>query len=168
MENEKFEQSMETYFKTVFRVSLGYVKNIHDAQDITQNVFFKLYRHRKGFADDEAEKAWLIRTAINESKDLLKSSWRKNRGDLDESLVAPENGDLGVYEYVKQLKPAYRTVIYLYYYEGYSTKECADILKKPISTVKMQLQRSRKYLKEIIESEGGIYDTQYPQYQGNV
>ena len=159
--NEILAESMEKHLKTVFRVSLGYVKNIQDAEDITQNVFFKLYRHKKEFTSEEAIKAWLIRLAINESKDLLKSAWFKKRSDLDESLAMPENIDLDLYEYIKQLKPIYRAVIYLYYYDGYSTNEIANILKKPLSTVKMQLQRSRKYLKEILESEGSNYDTQY-------
>jgi len=159
--NAMLAESMEKHLKTVFRVSLGYVKNIQDAEDITQNVFFKLYRHKKEFTSEEAIKAWLIRLAINESKDLLKSAWFKKRSDLDESLAMPENIDLDLYEYIKQLKPIYRAVIYLYYYDGYSTNEIANILKKPLSTVKMQLQRSRKYLKEILESEGSNYDTQY-------
>ena len=161
---DDFALIMEKHLKTVFRVSLGYVKNIQDAEDITQNVFFKLYKKRDGFVSDEAVKAWLIRLAINESKDLLKSAWFKKRGELDESLVMPENVDLGLYEYIKQLKPIYRTVIYLYYYEGYSTNEIADIIKKPLSTVKMQLQRSRKYLKEILESEGFDYENYETSY----
>jgi len=159
--NQMLAESMEKHLKTVFRVSLGYVKNIQDAEDITQNVFFKLYRYNKEFASDEAVKAWLIRLAINESKDLLKSAWFKKRSDLDESLAMPGNADLDLYEYVKQLKPIYRTVMYLYYYEGYSTNEIATILKKPLSTVKMQLQRSRKHLKDILEREGFNYGTQY-------
>jgi RNA polymerase sigma-70 factor (ECF subfamily) len=152
---------MEKYLKTVYRVALGYVKNSHDAEDITQNVFFKLYKRQDEFISAEAEKAWLIRVAVNESKDLLKSAWFNKRSELDESLVVSENSDLEIYEYVKKLKPKYRTVIYLYYYEGYSTKEIAEILKTPLSTVKMQLQRSRKYLKEIIESEENGYGAQY-------
>ena len=83
---ERLTKSMEKYLKTVFRVSLGYVKNVHDAEDITQNVFFKLYKRGDGFVSDEAEKAWLIRLAINESKNLLNSAWLKKRGDMDESL----------------------------------------------------------------------------------
>ena len=161
MESDRLSEFMEKYLNTVFRVTLGYVKNIHDAEDITQNVFFKLYSHNKDFESDSAVKAWLIRVAINESKDLLKSSWFKSRDSLDESLVAPAESDYGLYEYVKRLKPIYRTVIYLYYYEGYSTNEISEILKKPLSTVKMQLQRSRKYLKEILENEGFDYEKQY-------
>jgi RNA polymerase sigma-70 factor (ECF subfamily) len=51
---------------------------------------------------------------------------------------------------LRTLKPKYRTVIYLYYYEGYSTNEIAKILKITQSNVTTQLKRAREQLKEII------------------
>jgi RNA polymerase sigma-70 factor (ECF subfamily) len=111
------------------------------------------------FVSEEAQKAWLIRVAINESKNLLKSVWFRKRSDLDESLVAAErNSDTGFFEYVKKLKPKYRTVIYLHYFEGYSTKEIATILKMTQTGVTTQLNRARKQLKEDLIKEGTYYD----------
>ena len=150
------ENDINNYRNTVFAVAIGYVKNIHDADDIAQNVFFKLYQRslkRKGFVSEEAKKAWLIRVTINEAKDLLKSAWKNNTCELDESLVAHENDKLGLHDYLKNLKPKYRTVIYLYYYEGYSVKEVAGILKIPQGTVMTQLKRAREQLKEMLEND---------------
>jgi RNA polymerase sigma-70 factor (ECF subfamily) len=157
MNSDELSKSVIKNRDTVFRVALGYVKNIHDADDIAQNVFMKLYKHKKGFVSQEAQKAWLIRVAVNESKDLLKSVWKKNTSELDESLIAPAYDDLGVYEYVKKLGAKYRTVIYLHYYEGYSTKEISRIMKIPQSTITTHLSRARKQLKENIESEETCY-----------
>jgi len=153
---DNLAESIEKYHTTVFRVALGYVKSIHDAEDITQDVFFKLYKRKDDFVSQEAKKAWLIRVTINESKNLLKSVWLKRRSDLDESLAAPDdcNSDLDLYEYVKRLKPKYRTVVYLYYYEQYTAKEIAAILKKPQATIETQLRRSREYLKKTLMEEG--------------
>jgi len=151
--SENLTSSIIAYKDTVFQVALGYVKNIHDADDIVQNVFLKLYNlynRNKTFESDEAQKAWLIRVTINESKDLLKSAWRRNRNDLDESLVAPSSyseEQTKIYDYVKQLKPKFRTVIYLHYYEGYSTNEIARILKITQTAVTTQLNRARNQLK---------------------
>jgi len=150
MEQNRLVTSIEKYHATVFRVALGYAKNYHDAQDITQDVFFKLYKHDREFPSDESEKAWLIRVTINEAKNLLKSAWLRKRADLDENLIAPEDCNLGLYEYVQRLKPNYRTVIYLYYYEEYSAKEIASILKKPQATIETQLRRARGYLKKLM------------------
>jgi len=157
MEHSRLSASIEAYHATVFRVALGYAKNYHDAQDITQDVFFKLYKQDREFPSDEAEKAWLIRVTINEAKNLLKSAWVRKRADLEENLTAPEDCDLGLYEYVQRLKPNYRTVIYLHYYEKYTAKEIAAIMKKPQATIETQLRRAREYLKIIIMKEEDYY-----------
>jgi len=152
--------SVQKYRSLVFRVALGYVRNIHDADDVTQNVFVKLMTKGKTFDSAEAEKAWLIRVAVNEAKNLLKSAWFRKTTALDESLAVPENHDLHLYDYVKKLKPKYRTVIYLHYYEKYTAKEIAVILKMPQNTVLTQLKRAREQLKTIIEKEDFDYDKQ--------
>jgi RNA polymerase sigma-70 factor (ECF subfamily) len=146
-------ESIAKYRSTVFGVAIGYVKNSHDADDIAQNVFLKLYKKQDGFVSEEARKAWLIRVTINESKDLLKSAWRNNTCCLDESLIAHTNDDLGLYDYLKRLKSKYRAVIFLHYYEGYTAKDIAEILKIPQSTVLTQMKRAREKLKEIIINE---------------
>jgi len=161
VETDKISESVENFRVTVFRVALGYVKNIHDAEDITQDVFLKLLGCKKDFATREAEKAWLIRVTVNRAKDFLKSAWFKKRDELpenDQSLVFTNNVDFGLYEYVKNLKPLYRTVVFLYYYEGYTAKEIARILGKPPSTVETQLQRARGQLKQNLITEGNYYE----------
>jgi len=167
----KIAVSVNKFRVTVFRVALGYVRNIHDAEDITQDVFLKLMKLRKDFVTEEAEKAWLIRVTINRAKDFLKSAWFKNRAEIsenDQSLKYPnfaDGADLELYGYVKGLKPKYRTVIYLHYYEEYSAKEIAKILAKPVSTVETQLQRARGQLKQTIVKEGTYHEKWL---QGNV
>jgi RNA polymerase sigma-70 factor (ECF subfamily) len=183
LEHNILADRIEKYHTTVFRVALGYVKNIQDAEDITQDVFFKLYKnykkkltHKDKDDEDEAVKAWLIRVTINESKNLIKSAWFRKRDDLaslDEGLVVPvasvdSDSDLGLYEYVKKLKPKYRTVIYLYYYEKYTAKEIAVLLKKPQSTIETQLRRSKQYLKEIIIRESQDSKKENYSYYGKV
>ncbi|MDR2569559.1 MAG: RNA polymerase sigma factor [Oscillospiraceae bacterium] len=157
MEQNRLSASIQKYHATVFRVALGYAKNFHDAQDIAQDVFFKLYKQDRTFPTDEAEKAWLIRVTINESKNLLKSAWLRKRVDLNDDLAAPEECDLWLFEYVQKLKPIYRTVIYLYYYEQYTAKEIAAILKKPQATIETQLHRAKKHLRESIIKEEDYY-----------
>jgi RNA polymerase sigma-70 factor (ECF subfamily) len=87
---------------------------------------------------------------------LLKSAWRKNTCKLDESLVARDNfvgHDLELHDYLTRLKPKYRTVIYLHYYEGYTAKDIAAILKIPQATVLTQLKRAREQLRKMIVNE---------------
>jgi len=152
-----FAESVRRHRGTVFRVALNYTRNVHDADDIAQEVFLKLYNRSVDFDTVEAEKAWLIRVAANMSKNLLKSSWRKKRSELDESLPAPPNADAELLDYVNGLKPKYRNVIYLFYYEGYSAKEVARITGMSLSAVTTQLNRARGQLKEMIVKEGIFY-----------
>jgi len=156
-----FSESVKNHRTMVFRIAYSYVKCVHDAEDVTQDVFLKLYKCTAEFAADENLKAWLIRVTINQAKSLLRSSWKSKRGelaDLENSELAsvgylPENC-LELYDYVESLKPKYRTIIYLYYYEQYSVKEIAGILKIQQSTVTTQLGRARNQLKEILLAEG--------------
>ena len=140
----------ERHKQTVYRVCYAYLKNAMDTEDAVQETFFRLIRKNPRFASQEHEKAWLIRTAVNICKDELK---RKRRGDesIDDhpDLQSPETAESsGVLEAVLGLPERYRTVIYLYYYEGYDSAEIAGILKKPKSTVRNDLSDARKILKE--------------------
>jgi len=152
-----FAESVRQYRGTVFRVALNFVKNVHDADDIAQEVFLKLYNLEKDFPTCEQEKAWLIRVAVNQSKNFLKTAWRRNRADLDESIPASRGADSDLLGYVNRLKPKYRAVIYLHYYEGYSAKEIAALMKINLSAVTTQLKRAREQLKETITKEEHYY-----------
>ncbi|MCL1832697.1 MAG: RNA polymerase sigma factor [Oscillospiraceae bacterium] len=164
---DKLADRIAKHHGTVYRVAIGYVKNVHDAEDITQEVFLKLCTRFKdrpddgGFPTESDEKFWLIRVTVNQAKNLLKSSWLKNRNDLDEGIALPEQPDISELElskYIKQLKPHYRTVIYLHYFEEYTAKEIATLLDKPHSTIQTQLQRARESLKKILVKEGISYE----------
>lgn len=62
---------------------MAYLKNIQEAEDITQDVFIKLFKHKKEFRTNEEEKAWLIRVTINASKDVL-GSWLQLYIEMDD------------------------------------------------------------------------------------
>lgn len=96
-----------------------------------QNTFIKFFYKAPEFPDTESEKAWLIRVAINVCKDFQKSFWQKKTVGLDETAELT----VGVIEDavrlidVFELSPKNRTVLQLYYYEGYSVTEISKILK---------------------------------------
>jgi len=160
MYNEQIVTDIEQYRTMVFRIAYGYVRDTHDADDITQDVFLKLCKRKKHFNDEENKKAWLIRVTMNQSKTLLTSVWRTRKTDTDklsEAVTADFTQDkLELYEYVEKLKPKYRTIIYLYYYEEYTVKEIAGILKISQTAVTTQLNRARGQLKEILLEEGYV------------
>ena len=126
------ERLVHAYSDLILRLSYTYLKSTDDAQDICQTVFLKLLQKPQAFSSPEHEKAWIIRTAVN--------------------LCKEEEGSL--LSAVNLLPPKYRTVIYLYYYEGYAAREIAQLLGEKPATVSTQLNRGRQQLRTLLESEG--------------
>jgi len=148
---------IETYSDMLIRISFSYMKNLSDAEDITQEVFIKLLEKKPSFENVEHEKAWLIRVAINLSKDKLKSAYFKNTAPLDGDFIDITKEDNEIIESVLTLPLKYRSIVLLYYYEDYSISEVATILSLKESTVGSQLSRARKLLKPILK-EDFIYE----------
>ena len=127
---------VEQYSDMILRLCTVYLKNPHDAEDVLQTVFLKYAISTCRFESSEHEKAWLIRVASNQCKDILKSFFRKHTVFL-EDVDAPTvpTVQYGVLEALWSLPKAYREVIYLHYYEGYTAPEMAKILRKNPNTV---------------------------------
>lgn len=149
----QFTGLVKKYIDTVFRVAFSYLRSKEDADDVTQNVFLKLYRQRAPFDSEDHIKHWLIRVAVNESKSLLRAPWRQTESFEEYaatlSFSDPERSAL--FYAVMDLPKKYRLPIYLYYYEGYSTAELAEILKMPKGTVCVNLKRGRELLKKSLQ-----------------
>ncbi len=164
MSDEQFAQLYKRHVDRVYRVCFMLLKNTADTEDAVQTVFIKLMQSKKTFNDLEHEKAWLIRTARNHCLNLLSHWWRRKRVNLDglSEWIVPHEDDLReLWKLVLELPAKYKTVVYLYYYEGYSTREIARILEMKETTVRSQLYTARKLLK--IEMEGDLYAVRRPE-----
>lgn len=151
--DEQFTCLVNKYIDTVFRVALNYLKDPAEAEDVTQNVFEKLLRQRTPFESEVHIKHWLIRVTINECKHLLRSPWGKQASfeEYARSLTFGDSARSDLFYAVMDLPKKYRLPIYLHYYEGYSTKEIAEILKIPNGTVCTNLKRGRELLKKTLK-----------------
>ena len=147
--NEQYTCLVKKYIDTVFRIALNYTKSVHDAEDVTQNVFLTLLRQAKPFDGEEHIRNWLIRVTVNECKKWHRSPWRKHISFEDYAAALPDatDRDREVLHSVMALPRKYRLPIYLYYFEEYSTQEIADILRIPKGTVCTNLSRGREMLK---------------------
>ena len=153
---DEAERLVNTYSDLVLRLSYTYLKSTEDAKDICQTVFLRLLEKPRDFVSPEHERAWIIRTAVNACKDQLKSHWHRTTVDLEAArrVSAPEAEEGSLLAAVNLLPPKYRTVIYLYYYEGYSANEIAQLLGEKPATVATQLSRGREKLRTYLEQEG--------------
>lgn len=156
MDSTEYLRITEKYIDTAFKAALSYCKNKADAEDAVQNVFLKLLQTDTEFTDDKHIKHWLIRAVVNECKNNWKSFWHRNKVSFDELDTEPsysESGSGEVFAVIMKLPNNYSTVLHLYYYEGFSVKEVAQILGISESNVQNRLMRARNKLKKLLEEE---------------
>ena len=150
------EQAMEEHGKSVFAAACSILKNREDAEDVVQDTFLRFYTGKKEFESDDHLRAWLLRVAVNRSKDLLRSTHRQRELPFEESPVEfafPSEESRELFRAVTDLPEVYRIVVHLYYYEDYPVKEIARILRLPQAAVKTRLFRGRQLLRKALEEE---------------
>ena len=143
----------EAYADMVYRLAFLRTKSGTDADDIVQEVFLRALRAKPTWNSPEHQKAWFLKVTINCSKSLLTSAWRRNTAPENENLLIEMQTSTEVYPYVLALPTKYRTVIHLYYYEGYRVAEIAKIMGASENTVKSHLFRARDMLREQLKGE---------------
>ena len=143
----------EQYAGMLYRLAYARTGSRADAEDVTQTVLLKLYQQGDRFESEEHRKHWLLRVAVNESKKLLRSPWRRRTGPLEEAgepvFDTPQQSEL--YQHVMGLSPKYRAAVYLYYYEDCSVQEIAAAMGANPYTVQTWLMRARGKLKLILQ-----------------
>ena len=165
----------DQYANRLFRVSLRYVRNEPEAEEVLMSGFLKVFRAIGDFAyrDDNGLEAWLRRIVVNEALQHL----RANRslpvfqtddgadvqpGRIDGPLDWPDPAPLPdagldaerIYALIRELPPGYRTVFNLYAIEGYTHREIADQLNISENTSNSQLSKARALLQERLIANG--------------
>ena len=151
--DDSFEALVTEYEKVIYRAAVAILGNTAEAQDIVQDVFIKLYVFTGEFNSKEHQKAWLLRVTINLCKNKLRSCWWRKSAPLLETIPAKDQEQQDLLEYVMALPAKYRTVIHLYYYEGYSTREIANLTDQKETTVRSLMTRARAQLKETLSKD---------------
>lgn len=137
------------YKDDVYRLALSCTRSPQEAEDICQSVFLKLMEHPN--ITPGKEKAWLMQVTVNQCRSLLRSHWWSRTEPIPDTIPDKAAESDGVREAVMALDPKYRVVIYLYYYEQYTVKEIAQLLRISSSCVSTRLFRARELLKKRLE-----------------
>ena len=146
---QSVQELIDDYQNNLYAIAFNICKNPSDAQDVVQDTFIQYYTIKKEFEDEQHLRAWLIRVAINKAKNMTLTFWHQHKVSLEEymetlTFETPESENL--FEEVMKLPKKYRIVIHLFYYEDYSVKEIAEILKLSHSNVKVRFSRARALL----------------------
>ena len=149
-----FEEVIEKYSDAVTKLCLVRLQNWADAQDCYQNTFITLYQKAPEFNNEKHLEAWLIRVTINKCNDYIRSQKTTIQLEQADHLAFSIDEDKSDLSFALcQLKPKYRDIIYLHYYEDYKLEEIADILQIKLNTVKSLLKRGKEKLKQIYGGE---------------
>lgn len=165
-----FQQLVECYETTVFRLARRIAHSHEDAEEIMQNAFIKAFKNMSRFRGDSRFSTWLGRITINES--LMKMRGRRvkelsvddpveteggsflreleDRRSNPEQRYSQEELQSILAKTIAQLSPAYRTVLQLRDVEGFSTEETAGALEVSPTAVKSRLRRARLQLRQLL------------------
>jgi len=161
-----FDLLVIKYQQKVINVVMRYVRDPHEAMDISQEAFIKAYRALAGFRGDSAFYTWLYRIAINTAKNFLVSQNRrppgsdveadlaeqldvgeklKEKGTPESILLKDEIGET-VKQAIDDLPEELKTAITLRELEGMSYEEIAQAMDCPIGTVRSRIFRARDFI----------------------
>ena len=136
----------------VYRFAYSCTRHAADAEDVCQSVFCRLAEGRTEL-EPGREKAWLLTCAANACKNRFRFLRRWEGLPLEAAEAVPDESGRAVLEAVLSLPEKYRAPVHLYYYEGYSQKEIAEILGLRLTAVQTRMQRARAILKEVLSDE---------------
>ena len=148
------------YGNMLYRVALTRLGNDADAQDVVQDVFLKFMVAEPEFEDCEHEKAWFLRTTINQCNDFIRRQRHRDFLPIEDAHhIATDNQDRynELLALLSQLPAIYKDTVILHSLEGFSVEETAKILGISLSAAKMRLSRARDILQILRKEENDVY-----------
>ncbi len=159
----EFRVAVMRHRSIVYRTALAMLRNTHEAEDVTQDVFMRYWQHGAGV---KRPREWLLRVGRNACLDRLRKAGRRGIHVVDTSVdVEAEDGrdpawhceqtELGerLSELVARLPEPQRSLVVLFDVEGLKGDACARILDINVNQVKVYLHRARRRLRREMESE---------------
>ena len=137
------------YRDDVYRLAVSYTRSREEAEDVCQTVFLKLLENPD--ITPGKERAWLMQVTVNTCRDILRSAWWRRTVPLENLDAAPHEQMDEMIFLLQKLSPKYRVVLYLHYYEQYTTPEISKLLQIPTGTVSTRLRRGREQLKTMLK-----------------
>lgn len=147
------EDVVRAYAPMVYRLAYARAGNRADADDIFQEVFLRYFCKNPAFSSEAHRRAWLLRVTANCAGNLWALAFRRHTVPLEEDLVFHTPEETGLHAALCALPAHYRIVVHLFYYEALSVEEISRLLGRGPSTVRTQLTRARRRLKELLREQ---------------
>jgi RNA polymerase sigma factor (sigma-70 family) len=172
-DQKAYADLMARYKDSIYFMLLKMVNNRDDADDLTIEAFGKAFKNIKQYTPDYAFSTWLFKIATNNCIDFIRKK-RKQTMSIDKSFDVDEGGELKLdirssnpdpeedmmkkqkvekmRDVVEKLKPRYKTLVEMRYFQEFSYEEISEKMNLPLGTVKAQLFRAREFLYQIMKN----------------
>jgi RNA polymerase sigma factor (sigma-70 family) len=172
-DQKAYAELMQRYKDSIYFMLLKMVNNRDDADDLTIEAFGKAFKNLQQYTPDYAFSTWLFKIATNNCIDFIrrkrKMTFSIDKGfendegqettfelksstlDPEEKMIKKQKAVL-MRDIVEKLKPRYRRLVELRYFQERSYEEIATELQLPLGTVKAQLFRAREFLYQILKT----------------
>ena len=167
-DNEGFVEIIRDYKDGLMLYLNGYVHDIHDAEDLMEDTFVKIYAKRPRYSQNYSFKTWLYTIGRNVAIDHLRREKRRNARSLEdmgdtvadkvqlEQDYLKKEDDIILLSAMNRMNSDYRQTLYLKYFEDLSNEEIGKVLGKTRRQVENLLYRGKRTLKSIIEQEDNL------------
>ena len=147
-----------------------YVSNIHTAEDLAEDTFFKIMVRKPRYTKKYTFQAWLYAIGLNAAIDHIRKQTQYAKTSVDDlEMLASEEATLEqayikdeekivIHRVLSQLKPEYKQVLWLVYFEGFSNEQAARIMKKSKHQTETLVYRAKRALKRELEKEDFLYE----------
>jgi len=159
---ERLISTMNRHGEALLRMCAVYLRDVALAQDAVQETFIKVYKAMDSFRGESDERTWVTRIAINTCKDIRRAAWyryvdrRVTLEHIPQPVFDPSADETDLALAVTRLPRKYLEVVLLYYYQGMTVRQAAEVLKIPNQTVSSRLKKAREKLRVMLE--GGPSD----------
>lgn len=155
--DDTLRRLMAQYQQDVLRMCCSILRDQALAEDAAQETFVKVWRGLEHFRGEAAEKTWIMRIAINACRDIQRTGWMRHADrrvpleQIPETGCAPEDASLS--DAVLRLPRKLKEAVLLYYYQGMTLEETAQVLRISATSVFGRLKRARAKLRDALEGE---------------
>ena len=157
------EALVERFQAEVFGLCVRLLHHRHDAEDVTQEVFLRVFRSLRGWDKTRPLKPWVMGIAVNRCRTWMAQRVRRPEllDYLQDTALAPPADDsaelLGeIRAAVDELRPEYRAVFVLFHEQGQPYEDIAQALDRPVGTIKTWLHRARLEVLGRLERRGMV------------
>lgn len=165
---QAFERIVDEYKNKIFALAYGYTRDQHMAQDLSQEIFIKVYQNIPSFQGQSSFSTWLYRVGKNCCIDWIRKNRRRMENTIledgereyvddgqnpEEDAILNERKEM-LYRAIQKLPEKYRTPLMLFHFQDLTYEEIGKVLKIPTKTVATQLYRGKRMLRDELLSKG--------------